>query len=74
MPCMKNVLSKTFRFALAQVLFFIVLNLSFSPISNAQISNLRFSSAQTPYTELAGGTNLISGGSAIGAASAVTPI
>jgi gliding motility-associated-like protein len=71
---MKNVLSKTFRFALAQVLFFIVLNLTFSPISSAQIANLRFSSAQTPYTELAGGTNLISGGSAVGAASAVTPI
>ncbi len=48
--------------------------LCFSFISNAQITNLKFSGSQTSYTELSGGTNLISGGSVIGAASAVTPI
>jgi hypothetical protein len=48
--------------------------LCFSFISNAQITNLKFSGTQASYTELSGGTNLISGGSAIGAASAVTQI
>lgn len=40
----------------------------------AQITNLKFESSSLAYTELTGGTNIVAGGSALGAASAVTPI
>jgi hypothetical protein len=42
--------------------------------ANAQITNLNFSSDPVAYTEISGGTNIVAGGSALGAASAVTPI
>ena len=71
---MKNVHPKTFRFVLAQVILFFVLFFSFSTNSFAQIANLKFATTQSTYSELPSGTNLIPGGSAIGAASAVTPI
>ncbi|MEN9326686.1 MAG: hypothetical protein RI943_1107, partial [Bacteroidota bacterium] len=46
----------------------------FAVSSNAQISNLKLATQSTTYSEISGGTNLVAGGSVIGAASAVTPI
>ena len=40
----------------------------------AQITNLKFDSEDFTYSEISGGTNVINGGSALGAVSAVTPI
>jgi hypothetical protein len=74
MPFMKNVHPKTFRFVLAQVILFFVLFFSFSTNLFSQIANLKLATTQSTYSELPSGTNLIPGGSAIGAASAVTPI
>ncbi|BDB56358.1 hypothetical protein SHINM13_06540 [Flavobacterium ammonificans] len=45
-----------------------------STSTNAQITNLKLSTDPITYTEISGGTNLVAGGSAIGAASSVTPI
>jgi gliding motility-associated-like protein len=42
--------------------------------ANAQITNIKFSTEPISYTEISGGTNLVAGGSAVGSASAVTPI
>ena len=55
---------------LSFVFLFFLLSLS----ANAQLTNLKFSSGASPYTELASGISLINGGSTVGAASAVTPI
>ncbi|BDB52317.1 hypothetical protein GENT11_06290 [Flavobacterium ammonificans] len=45
-----------------------------STSTNAQITNLKLATEPITYSEISGGTNLVAGGSAIGAASAVTPI
>ncbi|MEY4647030.1 MAG: hypothetical protein RIQ98_866, partial [Bacteroidota bacterium] len=71
---MKNVVPKTFRFALAQAVLFVVLTLNISHVAKAQLTNLKFTTTPVTYTELVGGSNLIAGGSALAAPSAVTPI
>jgi hypothetical protein len=42
--------------------------------AQAQVTNLKFSNETVVYSEISGGTNLVAGGSAIGAVSTVTPI
>jgi gliding motility-associated-like protein len=41
---------------------------------SAQITNLNFSNEAISYSEISGGTNIVPGGSALGAVSALTPI
>jgi hypothetical protein len=45
-----------------------------SNVTFAQITNLKFATEAITYSEISGGTNIVAGGSALGAASAVTPI
>ncbi len=52
----------------------LLLTFCFSWNATAQITNLKFSTEPITYTEISGGTNLLAGGSAIGAASVVAPI
>ena len=42
--------------------------------ANAQITNLNFNSEDITYSEISGGTNIVNGGSTLGAVSALTPI
>ncbi|UAJ14026.1 tandem-95 repeat protein [Aquirufa lenticrescens] len=54
--------------------YFVLLVFLLPFLSNAQLTNLKFSTASATYTELVSGSSLINGGSAIAAASSVTPI
>ena len=55
-------------------LIFVWLLFFWSAVAMSQITNLKLSTEPITYTEISGGTNLVAGGSAIGSASAVTPI
>ena len=53
----------------------LVLLATFFPVVyHAQITNIKFDSEDITYAEISGGTNIVNGGSALGAVSALTPI
>ena len=74
---MKNISTTSFKkyctylTILSFYLFVILFN---SSTANAQITNINFSSGNLTYSELTGATNIVAGGSAVGAASTVQNI
>ncbi|MEY4521442.1 MAG: hypothetical protein RIT10_627, partial [Bacteroidota bacterium] len=52
----------------------LLLALCFSWNATAQITNIKFDTEDITYAEISGGTNIVNGGSTLGAVSALTPI